>query len=173
MAMNALAALAAMSALGFPPQDGATALAEFHAVGGRGARGRIQVRGGEAILLDESYNASSIAVRAALAVLRLQPASRRLVVLGDMLELGADGPDEHRALADDVIRSADVLFACGPLTRLLYEAVPASKRGAHVAESAALAPIVASAVAAGDAVLVKGSLGMRMRRVVEALKAAG
>ena len=66
-------------------------------------------------------------------------------------------------------RSADLLFACGPLMRHLFDAVPAEKRGAYAADSAALAPIVARAAAAGDAILIKGSLGSRMKRVVDAL----
>jgi len=174
MAMNALAALTAMQALGFAPAPGAAALADFHAVLGRGALRRIAVPGGTALLLDESYNASAAAaVRAALAVLRVQPAQRRMAVLGDMLELGDAGPDEHLGLADDVARSVDSLYACGPLTKLLFDRVPPALRGAHAANSAELAPIVAGAIRAGDAVLVKGSLGSRMRLVVAALEGTG
>jgi UDP-N-acetylmuramoyl-tripeptide--D-alanyl-D-alanine ligase len=173
MAINGLAALTAMQALGFSPAPGAAALAAFHAVIGRGALRRIAVPGGQALLLDESYNASAASVRAALAVLRLQPAARRVVVLGDMLELGAAGPDEHRSLADDVTHSADILYTCGPLMQLLFETVAPDLRGAHMPDSATLAPIVAGAVTAGDAVLVKGSLGSKMRLVVVALEGAG
>jgi len=172
MAMNALAALAAAQALGFDPASCAAALGGFHAVAGRGARRRLAVRGGEAILLDESYNASAASVRAALAVLRLQPAARRLAILGDMLELGDDAESEHVGLAGDVMAAADLLFACGPMMLNLYCAIPEHRRGAHAPDSAALAPVVAKAVAAGDAVLVKGSLGSRMRLVVAALEAA-
>jgi UDP-N-acetylmuramoyl-tripeptide--D-alanyl-D-alanine ligase len=172
MAMNVVAALAAAAALGTDPLRGAAALAEFSAVGGRGARRRIAVAGGEALLLDESYNASSAAVRAALAVLALQPAARRIAVLGDMLELGDDGPAEHVGLAPAVAESADALFTCGKLTRLLFDAVPVAMRSAHAEDSAALAPVVAAALRPGDAVLVKGSLGMRMRRVVDAIAGA-
>jgi UDP-N-acetylmuramoyl-tripeptide--D-alanyl-D-alanine ligase len=172
MAMNAVAALAAAAALGTDPLRGATALATFSPVGGRGARRRIAVAGGKALLLDESYNASAAAVRAALAVLALQPAGRRVAVLGDMLELGDDGPAEHIGLAPAVSASADALFTCGPLMRLLFEAVPPALRASHQDDSAALAPVVAAALRPGDAVLVKGSLGMRMRRVVEAIAGA-
>ena len=130
------------------------------------------MRGGEALLLDESYNASAASVRAALAVLRLQPARQRIAVLGDMLELGEEGPAEHRSLAPDVIASADTLFTCGPLMGELYNAVPAKLRGAHATDSAALAPLVAAALAPGDAILVKGSLGSAMKRIVAALETA-
>jgi UDP-N-acetylmuramoyl-tripeptide--D-alanyl-D-alanine ligase len=161
-----------MQVLGFDPEAGAVALAQFQAVGGRGARRVLAVRGARAVLLDESYNASAASVRAALSVLRLQPASRRVAVLGDMLELGADGAAEHLGLVNDVAQTVDLLFACGPLTRHLYEALPAAKQGAHAMDSATLAPIVVAALAANDAVLVKGSLGSQMRRVVDALEGA-
>ena len=173
MAMNALAALTAATALGADPALGARALMDFAPIAGRGARRRIALADGEALLLDESYNASPAAMRAALAVLRLQQGSRRIAVLGDMLELGDIGPAEHAALAGAVAASADLLFACGPLMQHLYAAILPALRGAHAPDSATLAPIVAAALQAGDAVLVKGSLGSAMKHVVAALPPIG
>jgi UDP-N-acetylmuramoyl-tripeptide--D-alanyl-D-alanine ligase len=169
MAMNAVATLAAVVALGLDPATAAHALEGFAPLPGRGAHRRLPLPGGPALLLDESYNANGASMRAALDVLRLQPAARRIAILGDMLELGESGPAEHAALAADVIRSADWLFTCGPLMRHLYESVPVAHRGCHAEDSTALAPLVAARVAAGDAVLVKGSLGSRMKTVVAAL----
>jgi UDP-N-acetylmuramoyl-tripeptide--D-alanyl-D-alanine ligase len=171
MAMNAIAALATAAALGLDPLTSAAALAGFAPVGGRGARRRMPVPGGEILLLDESYNASPVAVRAALAVLALQPAARRIAVLGDMLELGETGPAEHAGLAAEVASAADLLFTCGPLMRGLHESTAPRIRGAHAETSAALAPMVAAALRPGDAVLVKGSLGSRMKLIVQALDA--
>jgi UDP-N-acetylmuramoyl-tripeptide--D-alanyl-D-alanine ligase len=148
----------------------ARALEGFAPVVGRGTRRQVVLPGGTALLIDESYNANPASMRAALAVLRLQPARRRIAVLGDMLELGDAGPDEHRALAAEVATVADCLFACGPLMHELYTAVPAAIRIAHTLDSAALAPILARAVTAGDAILIKGSLGSRMKLVVDALE---
>jgi UDP-N-acetylmuramoyl-tripeptide--D-alanyl-D-alanine ligase len=170
MAMNAVAALVAAAALGADVGAGARALETFAPVAGRGARHRVPLPGGEAMLLDESYNASAASVRAALAVLKLQPATRRIAVLGDMLELGVEGPAEHASLAPDVVASADRLFACGALTKILFDAVPPAIRGAYAPDSAALAPIVAGAIAPGDAILIKGSLGSRMKLVVAAIE---
>jgi UDP-N-acetylmuramoyl-tripeptide--D-alanyl-D-alanine ligase len=167
LALDALAALAATAALGLDIRRAAAALDGFSALAGRGARRRL-AQG--ATLLDESYNASATSLRAALQVLRLQP-GRRVAVLGDMLELGAAGPAEHAALADEVQSCADVLFACGPLMRHLFDGVPTSLRGAYAPDAGSLAPLVADAVAPGDTVLVKGSLGSRMRLVVQALAA--
>ena len=171
MAMNATAALLAAAALGADPARGAAALASFAPVAGRGARRRLRVPGGEVLLLDESYNASGASMRAALAVLALQPVSRRIAVLGDMLELGEDGPAEHAALAAEVARSADLLFTCGPLMARLHAAVPPALRGGHAEDAAALAPLAAAALRPGDGVLVKGSLGSRMKLVVQAFDA--
>jgi UDP-N-acetylmuramoyl-tripeptide--D-alanyl-D-alanine ligase len=169
MAMNAVAAIAAAVAMGVEPHHASAALDGFGAVSGRGARRKLDLAQGEALLLDESYNASGPSVRAALAVLALQPATRRIAVLGDMRELGETSTAEHLGLAPDVIANADLLFACGPEMQRLYDVMPTAKRGAHTATSAELAPLVAAALRHGDAVLVKGSLGSRMAMVINAL----
>ncbi|HEY4174868.1 MAG TPA: UDP-N-acetylmuramoyl-tripeptide--D-alanyl-D-alanine ligase, partial [Rhodopila sp.] len=134
MAMNAVATLAVVTALGLDPTKAIDALAAFAPLAGRGARRRIAVGGGSALLLDESYNGNPASLRATLDVLRLQPVRRRIAVLGDMLELGDEGPAEHVGLADSVIASADCLFACGPLMRGLFDAVPAALHGAYAAD---------------------------------------
>jgi UDP-N-acetylmuramoyl-tripeptide--D-alanyl-D-alanine ligase len=172
MAMNALATLAVVAALGLDPTRAIDALEAFVPLIGRGVRREVALPGGSVLLLDESYNGNGASMRAALDVLRLQPARRRVAVLGDMLELGDEGPAEHAALADAVAASVDCLFTCGPLMRNLFEAVPGHLRGAHAANSAALAPIVAAELARGDVVLVKGSLGSGMQRVIAAIEAS-
>ncbi|GGG16445.1 UDP-N-acetylmuramoyl-tripeptide--D-alanyl-D-alanine ligase [Caldovatus sediminis] len=169
MAMNALAALAACAALGADPGLAAAALSGFGAVAGRGMRLTLHLAGGTALLLDDSYNASTASIRAGLAVLAAQPARRRIAVLGDMRELGAYGPALHAELAPDAAAAADLVFCCGPLMRHLYDALPAERRGGHQPDSERLAPVVRDALRPGDAVLVKGSLGSRMKVVVEAL----
>ncbi|HEY1936030.1 MAG TPA: UDP-N-acetylmuramoyl-tripeptide--D-alanyl-D-alanine ligase [Acetobacteraceae bacterium] len=174
MAMNALAALAAALQLrdepdAITPDAITTALASFAPFAGRGARRRIALPAGSATLLDDSYNANPASMRAALGVLALQPGKRRIAVLGDMLELGDAGAQEHAALAKDVASSADLLFACGPLMRHLFDALPAARTAVHRPDAASLAPIVAKAIEPGDVVLVKGSLGSRMKLVVNAL----
>ncbi|MBV9116199.1 MAG: UDP-N-acetylmuramoyl-tripeptide--D-alanyl-D-alanine ligase [Acetobacteraceae bacterium] len=168
MAMNALAALAAAEALGADVQRAGRALAGFAPVAGRGVRRSIPIPGGNAVLIDESYNANTASVRAALAVLAMQPGARRVAVLGDMLELGEHGAAEHAALAPDAA-AADIVFTCGTLMRGLHDALQPARRGAHACDSAALAGIVADALRPGDVVLVKGSLGSRMRLVVSTL----
>ena len=171
MAINALATLAVVAGAGPGTDAGDRRAGGVRAAAGprrpAADRGRLAA---SALLLDESYNGNGASMRAALDVLRLQPARRRIAVLGDMLELGDEGPAEHAALAEAVVGSVDCLFTCGPLMRDLFDAVPEQLRGAHAANSAALAPIVAAALRRGDVVLVKGSLGSGMKRVVEAIE---
>ncbi len=173
MVANALAALTATEAAGLDVWAAAARLAAFVPGGGRGQRRAIAVPGGTALLLDESYNASTASVRAALAVLALQPARRRLVVLGDMRELGSHSAAEHCALAAPVAEVADLVFACGVEMRALFDALPAARRGAFAMTAAELAPQVRDALRAEDAVLVKGSNGMRLSGLVAVLEAGG
>ncbi len=171
LALNACAVLAAVHALEGDVVAAAEALSAFDAGAGRGQRVKLALPGGAALLLDDSYNAAPVSVRAGLAVLAAQQATRRVAVLGDMLELGEAGPALHAELAPDAAAAADLVFCCGPQMRHLFDALPAAKRGAHAPDSAALAPLVAAAFAPGDAVLVKGSLGSRMAAVVAAIRA--
>ena len=91
-----------------------------------------------------------------------------------MLELGPKGRTLHRALLDVVLANAvDLVFCCGPLMQTLWQALPASRRGGYAANSAALETQVLRAIRAGDAIMVKGSLGSRMALIVKALQRAG
>ena len=169
MAMNALACLAAVRGLGGDAHRAAEALGEFRPAEGRGSLRPLL--GGAAWLLDESYNASGASVRASLDVLRLADARRRVVVLGDMLELGEFAAQEHESLAPFVRESADIVYCCGDMMAKLYELLPARLQGACRNDSATLAPLVKAALREGDVVLVKGSNGSRMRDVVACLTA--
>jgi UDP-N-acetylmuramoyl-tripeptide--D-alanyl-D-alanine ligase len=177
MASNALAALLAVAALQGDELNAAAALSAFAPLSGRGARSKIIVKGGAAELIDESYNANPGSVQAALSVLgiaRPEGGGRRIAVLGDMLELGPESRALHAGLAEAVETAhTDLLYCCGPDMRALFDAVPPSRQGGHDGTSAALAPRVASALRAGDVVLVKGSLGSRMGVIVDALKKQG
>lgn len=173
VALNACAVLAAVTALGLNARSAAAALPAFGAPAGRGRRSLIAVANGEALLIDDSYNASPPSIRAGLSVLAAQAATRRLAALGDMLELGAEGAAIHAGLAPDATSACDLVFCCGELMGHLFRALPEGKRGAHLPDSGALAPVLKAALRAGDAVLVKGSLGSRMAVVVDALTAEG
>jgi UDP-N-acetylmuramoyl-tripeptide--D-alanyl-D-alanine ligase len=134
----------------------------------------LSVPGGKALLIDESYNANPASMRAAIALLGGAPVGkrgRRIAVLGDMLELGPAGPELHRSLADTIeTAEIDLVFCSGPLMRALWEALPSRARGGYAETAAGLEPTVLAAIQAGDAVMVKGSLGSRMGPIVRALE---
>jgi len=167
-AANALAAATAALALGVPLAAVAPALETFRAVRGRLAT--LTATGG-ATVIDDTYNANPDSVRAAIEVLAAAPAPRWLV-LGDMGEVGAQGPAYHRE-AGTRAREAGIerLFAVGTLAA---EAAASFGTGAtHFATVDALAMHVAAEAGAGMTVLVKGSRFMRMERVVAALAGGG
>jgi len=170
IAMNAIAALLAIGELGADIRRAASALSEFSALKGRGAR--FSVGGIE--IIDESYNANPASMTAALDLLASAqpgPEGRRVVVLGDMLELGAQSATLHRSLAAPIASAkGDVVFLCGPRMASLWQALPETSRGAYAEKSTELAPLVARAVRTGDVVLVKGSFGSRMSAIIDALK---
>ena len=174
VALNALAVIAAGLALDADLTALARALAAMRPPPGRGGRARLEVAGGEALLIDESYNANPASMRAALRLLAAaRPAGggRRVAVLGDMLELGDDAARLHAALADDLAAcGVDVLYAAGEMMQLLFAAAPREMRGAHVAAADDLPDLLQGALTAGDVVLIKGSNGSGMWRVARALK---
>ena len=174
MVMNSLAVLAAASMAGADLALSALALAQLKPASGRGVREVLALSEGTATLIDESYNANPASMAAAITVLGqadIGPRGRRVAVLGDMLELGATGPGLHRGLAEAIkMNGIDSVFCCGPLMRNLWEALPSTKKGGYADNSAALEPQVVSAIGAGDAIMVKGSLGSRMKLIVTALQ---
>ena len=174
--LNSLAVLVAARAAGADLAVAASSLSRLKPLKGRGERHRVQLPGGGAFeLIDDAYNASPASLRASLAVLGgMKPGAggRRIAVLGDMLELGAQARDMHVALAPDIAAAGiDLVYACGPNMRALVDALPAKLRGAHAANAAELTPRVVGAMRAGDVVLVKGSLGSKMQPIVAALRA--
>ena len=146
----------------------------FEALPGRGRRRELAWRGGTLTLIDESYNASPAAMRAALAVLAAtEPASggRRVAVLGDMLELGDSSERLHRELAEPLAAAkVDRVFlsarrwrrSIGPCPRQARRVV-AIGRGGY--------PCLLRFLEPGDVVTVKGSRGVRVSRIVERLRA--
>jgi UDP-N-acetylmuramoyl-tripeptide--D-alanyl-D-alanine ligase len=174
MALNSLAVLAAAKLAGADLARASLALAAARPAKGRGVRVRLAASQGTLTLIDESYNANPTSVRAALKLLaQASPGKRgrRIAVLGDMLELGEEGPAFHEDLAEAVDEArVDVLYASGPLMARLWEKISPSRRGAYAETSEGLTKPLLEGVGAGDVVMVKGSLGSRMGPLVEAMK---
>jgi UDP-N-acetylmuramoyl-tripeptide--D-alanyl-D-alanine ligase len=174
MAMNSLAVLAAALLAGADLALAGLALSQAQPAAGRGVRHALTVPSGEATLIDESYNANPASMAAALGVLggtRVGTQGRRIAVLGDMLELGPKSADLHRGLTEAINANAvDMIFCCGPLMRNLWDALSSGKRGGYAEDSAALESQVVAAIRAGDVIMVKGSLGSRMKLIITALE---
>jgi UDP-N-acetylmuramoyl-tripeptide--D-alanyl-D-alanine ligase len=173
--MNSLAVLAAVRAVGGDIGAAATALATLTPLAGRGRRHAVAVAGGSFALIDESYNASPASMRAAFAVLgsiEPGPGGRRIAVLGDMLELGADSRRLHAALAQPLAEAGvDLVFTLGEEMRALDDALPPARCGGHADEVATLAGMLRRRLHAGDVVTIKGSHGSKLYELVAKLLA--
>jgi UDP-N-acetylmuramoyl-tripeptide--D-alanyl-D-alanine ligase len=165
---NALAVLAAVKVAGGDLAEAGLALAGLKSLPGRGARLRIRIPGGEALLIDESYNANPLSMAAALAVLRDSPAKRRLAVLGAMLELGGEAAARHSALAAPIAEAgvAELALVGPEMAALKVEGA------AHLPDAAAALAWVRATLRDGDVLLVKGSNSIGLGRLVTALKEA-
>ncbi|MDE2578418.1 MAG: UDP-N-acetylmuramoylalanyl-D-glutamyl-2,6-diaminopimelate--D-alanyl-D-alanine ligase [Hyphomicrobiales bacterium] len=172
IAMNSLAVLLAARALGAADFEAAAeALAQFKPASGRGRRETLNTANGAFTLIDESYNANPVSMRAALDLLGAAKGERRVAVLGDMLELGGQARDLHAAIAQDVARNEiDLVFAAGPLMSALYDDLPPERRGAYARTAAELEESVVRSIRAGDVVMVKGSNGSRMGPLVDSVR---
>ena len=170
---NALAALACAHVSGITPEECARGLAAAPRPAGRT---QVERRGGITLLLDH-YNANPASLDAALDLLETWPgATRRFAALGDMLELGPTAPEWHAAAGRRLTR-LDGAFLWGPLMVHALTAgrateATASGRLAHFTDRRALGRALASALAPGDVVLVKGSRGSAMEETIEVLREA-
>lgn len=174
-ALNSLAVLATVGAMGGCIGPAADALALVRPSPGRGTRERLDLTHGSIEIIDESYNASPVAVEAALAMLGAVqppgPGGRRIAILGDMLELGTGAAALHAGLAVSVLaHRIDLVFMTGPLMFHLHEVLPPSRRGGYAGSAVTLTAQVIAAVRPGDVVLVKGSAGSQTGAIVMALR---
>jgi UDP-N-acetylmuramoyl-tripeptide--D-alanyl-D-alanine ligase len=169
MVANATAALAVAHLAGVAMDVALRALAGFGLQAGRGERRLLGPVEKPLLLIDESYNANTASMRAALEVFAAQgaPDGRKVVVLGDMLELGAQSPELHASLRDAVLESgAERLYLVGPAMAALAAALGRDRVTAHTQTAAEMAPILRNDLAYGDAIMVKGSNGVGLSNIV-------
>ena len=172
-ALNSLAVLAAVYALGADIDMAARGFSSLMPQEGRGKEYVVKLPQGVCLLIDDSYNASPASITAALDVLverKKVMGGRAVAVLGDMLELGDASKKLHKGLSA-VIESAeiDAVITVGEAMEALQVAVGKDKRAGHFASSEAAAPAVAEYLASGDVLLVKGSRGLKMEKIVQFL----
>ena len=185
-AANAVAVLAVADALGADATLAARDLSLWRPPAGRGTRETIVLDSVEALsfgLIDDAFNANPASMQAALEVLAAaEPTEgvgriargRRIAILGDMLELGPEEVAMHRALADLAqVGRIDIVHCVGPRMQALWEELPQARRGEWHETAGALAARAHALVDAGDVVLVKGSKGSLVSRVVDALRKLG
>jgi UDP-N-acetylmuramoyl-tripeptide--D-alanyl-D-alanine ligase len=186
-ALNGVAALAAADAAGADLARACIALSRWTAFEGRGTRETVVfdtgTRNGVFTLIDDAYNANPTSLTASLEVLAASKPrdadgavtrGRRVAILGDMLELGADAVHIHSLVArQPTLKDIDVVHCAGPLMRNLWTALPAHRRGEWCETAQELAGKVRRLVGPGDVVLVKGSLGSRVSLCVDALRKLG
>lgn len=167
---NALAVLAAVDAAGGDLGLAGLALGELGGLTGRGERFVTPVDGGEVLVIDESYNANPASMRATLAVLADAP-GRHVAVLGEMRELGEGSAAYHVALAEPVLAArAERLLLVGEAMAPLARALERKVNVVHVPDAAAALGALRGVLAAGDTLLVKGSNGVGLGRIVAALR---
>lgn len=175
--MNSLAVMAAVRAAGGDLAAAGLALAEMGGLKGRGARHGIDVPGGKAMLIDESYNANPASMRATLAQLGQTPSHRRIAVLGAMKELGDFAEGFHASLAEPLL-AADVDYALLVGEEMHSLARELGKQRAAVlgkpfewehcrTADEAIGLLEDFGIVAGDAVLVKGSNSVGLGRLVD------
>lgn len=173
MVANATGALAAAVLSGIDPSVALGALAAFGAQAGRGQKSLLGEADIPLVLIDESYNANTASVRAALEVFASQeaPGGRKIVVLGDMLELGKESATLHASIADDVRASgADRIYLVGEHMRALAQALGGDRVTLYAKSVEELAEPLLDSLAYGDAVMVKGSNGMRLAGLVQKIR---
>jgi UDP-N-acetylmuramoyl-tripeptide--D-alanyl-D-alanine ligase len=171
--MNAAAAAVVASIIGVPPEEIAAGIAGAKAYEGRGVLFDL----GGILFVDDSYNSNPASLGAAIdAFMEIPVGGRRWLVLGDMLELGASSGELHREAGVSCGRAkVDGIFTIGTETVELSRAAAEQRRSpdqiTHFLDAATLAAYLGELVTPGDAVLLKGSRGMHMEKVLAAVEA--
>lgn len=172
MALNSLAVLAAVNALGLDLEPAIARLADFAPVSGRGEELELVLGEVRLTVIDEAYNANPGSMAAALALLgTTKAAERKIAVMGEMLELGEQAASYHTQLAPLIAQHGiDQVYAMGALYDEFWEAVPQPHRGGRPASLEILKQMLCRELRDGDTLLLKGSHGTRMHEVVDWLK---
>ncbi len=171
-AMNALAVLGVVDALGASVEQAVLSLAKTVPAVGRGQTETVVLEDGRQIqLIDDAYNANPASMAASIGSLGLRSGGRKVAVLGDMLELGDCGTEMHIGLAGAIqAAGVDEVYTVGPLMKGLFEALPVDKRGVAVEKAADLIPVLLHKLKKNDIVLVKASHGTGLDVILRALK---
>ncbi len=175
---NSLAVLAAVEAAGADLAAAGLALSDLGGLKGRGARQSISIGSGQALLIDESYNANPISMRATLSELARTAGDRRVSILASMKELGPDSPRFHAELKAP-LEQAGVGYTLlvgeemAALAKALEADVAWAGKFAHCADTSTAISLARNVLQPGDSILVKGSNSMGLSALVDALVSGG
>jgi len=169
---QALAAIACASEIGCDLLASINAISEYTT-----PPGRLSLIEGinDSTIIDDTYNSSPIAMESAIEVLRDIKSNRKIAVIGDMLELGKFTEEEHRAVGEKIYGIADILITVGLRAKTIAQSALGRgflTKNVHAFDTAILAgDFLKEKVKKGDLILIKGSQGVRLERIVEAIMA--
>jgi UDP-N-acetylmuramoyl-tripeptide--D-alanyl-D-alanine ligase len=170
-AMNSLAALIALHALGLDWRKAASQFCALQALSGRGRHIQRRIDGKNIVLIDDAHEAKPMSMMAAFDVLAHMapgPGGRRIAVLADMSELDSESPRCHAELAYPIIQAGiDRVYAAGELIEHLWSELPESIRGSKVSFAGELLPILRAEIVDGDVILFKGSKNTNLSEVLK------
>ncbi len=170
-ALDSLAVLAMIDAVGASVEQALKDIDKTMPVAGRGATEKVQVNGKTILLIDDAYNANPISMAASVQTLGAHQNTRRVAVLGDMLELGAESQTFHKNLAPILIANKiNQVFTVGTDMKALFLSLPKEMQGESVLSAEEIIPILNKNLKDGDTVLVKASNGTGLKKVIAALK---
>jgi UDP-N-acetylmuramoyl-tripeptide--D-alanyl-D-alanine ligase len=173
IALNSLVVLAIGESLGLDWGRLTQKLQTFLPLSGRGQQHRLSLKGGDVLLIDDAYNANLTSMQAGLSILAAIPVSaggRRIAVLGEMLELGDQAPADHCQLMDEALaRPIDLVFAAGSsVMEAAFRKIPPEKAGGYAPLAEELVYWIEKTLRPGDVILVKGSKGSHVSKIVKA-----
>lgn len=169
---SALAAIACATEIGCDILSSTSAISEYRVPAGRSSL----IEGvNDSIIIDDTYNASPVAMESAVNTLASVKGKRRIAVLGDMLELGKITEEAHRKIGESIVEVADILIVVGPRAKFIADGARDSgfsKKEIYEFDSAiTCGKFLQGIIDKGDIILVKGSQGVRLERAVEAIMA--
>jgi len=175
-ALNALAVLCTVYAVGGDIDKAIDSMTEIKPVNRRGFEFQVNIGDGHITLVDDSYNSNPTSMEAAISQLSEIPLEkgRRILIIGDMLALGDKEESLHKSLLEPIVQSGiDKINTCGKLMHQLYKILPSEKKGEHAENSSSFSETMYNHFKDGDTILVKDSNGSKMNIVVEKIKALG
>lgn len=171
MALNSVAVLATLSALSLNEVKGLEAMADFRPLSGRGEASALTINGRRVVLIDDAYNANPASMAAALELLGTGRGGRRVAILGEMLELGAEAASYHADLAPLIHKyGIECVHTLGAMYQPFWAEQPIAYHGLNADDTSQISSWIRQNVEDGDIILVKGSHGSGMHELVEQLK---